>query len=263
MSDPSETNATSNDTKNMTPEDKRKLLEDKKKLLEIYVFVSGLIVASTQTTTALIAVNLSANETIYKSTILITKAIIGTSNIAFFLFIFLLLIYYTKTFDEDLKFTTLLVTLLSIFFSYILTNFVNLYIDLSLIKYFGLFILIFIAILSTLVQNSILQTELDKKLTETIIKINGLMPKTLKTASNKQLALKIRSQIEILWKFIISAVMISIIYYITMTIILWKDKSLYDKLTVDLNNLQAFQFVSLLTIAVAYSFFFLMFMKRL
>lgn len=88
-----------------------KVLEDKKKLLEIYVITSGLIIASIQNTSTLIAINTSENETTYNYTISHAKIIIGISNLTFFLFIFLVLMYYMKTFDKSIKFTTFLLYL--------------------------------------------------------------------------------------------------------------------------------------------------------
>lgn len=220
MEEPDKTNDVSNDKKDQ-------ILKEKKKLLEIYALVSGLIITSIQATSSLIAINTSVNGTAYNDTISATKTIIEYSNLAFFLFIFLILLYYTKTFDDDLLFTTFLVTSISIFFSYILINFVDLYAHLSLIVYFGLLFFIFIAMLLTLVQNSILMVELENKTSE-IAKLRniiyGLTPKTFKTTLNKLRLLKI-------WRSIIIIVILYIIYFIIMAVLSLKNHQLYDILT--------------------------------
>ena len=191
----------------ISEETEKKVLEDKKKLLEIYIIISGLIIASIQSTSTLIAINTSINEVAYKETILFTKATIGTSNLVFLLLVFLILIYYTKTFDENLVFTTFLVILISIFFSYILTNFVHLQTRLSLVSYFTLFALIFAAMFLSLVQNSILRIELNK-----IFNNRDFYPQTM---------LKIHNLVSYLWKLSLLLIIIFVLYYLSIPILYW------------------------------------------
>lgn len=192
-----------------------KVLEDKKKLLEIYVIASGLIIASIQSTSTLITINTSANETIYNNEILSAKIIIGMSNLTFFLFIFLVLMYYMKTFDKSIKFTTFFIVLISIFFSYILTNFVYLQMYYRL-NYLMLFSFIFIAVSLNLIQNSILMIELEK--------INFKIP------LYEQLMLKIQRFKNLVLDIILFGVVIYVLYYLSIPILFLKTAPLVNSL---------------------------------
>jgi hypothetical protein len=131
--------------------DKKQILEGKKKLLEIYVIASGLIIASTQSTISLIAINTSANASDYYTTISTTKTIITDSNICFFFLLIFLMIYYTGMLDKILGFVLIYSICISIFFSNILTNFLILNSCLPSwsygIMHFALFIAIMLSLL--------------------------------------------------------------------------------------------------------------------
>jgi len=216
-----------------------KIQKGKKKLLEIYVIACGLIIASIQSTGSLLAINTSANAIDYNNIISATKTLISNSNLAFFLFLFVILVYYTGMFDESVEFIALFTTLISIFFSLILINFVSLYMPLSNEAYFGLFTLIFIAIQLCLVHNSILME-----------KIGDKFPKKLKkTALNNELVLNI-------WKSAVFGVSIYLFYNILLLIISTRSGLLYKTLT----SPHACAFTMLWTITAAVLFFILTFL---
>jgi hypothetical protein len=112
----SDKNISSSKSNGEFPE-KKDILEGKKKLLEVYLLISALVIATTQTTTFLIAINTSINETLYHQSKLYTKGVIGSSNLAFFLLLFLLIVYYCDFFDNSLLYTFLFVYSLPILFS--------------------------------------------------------------------------------------------------------------------------------------------------
>lgn len=265
MQKPDETSTTSNNSKNSIPykkrtlEDKKKkdVLEGKKKLLEIYVFVSALIIASIQTTTSLIAVNTSINEAVYKSTVLYVRGIVGLSNISFFFFIFLLILYYTKVFDEQLPFTAFLITSISIFFSIILTNFIDLQINFSFSAYMFLFVLLFIAIFFSLLSNSILILELESKYFKLESIFSGFMLRTFKTTSLGKSVLTIWHRKDNIWKLILFVTIFYVIYFILMAIIYWKNMQLYTEISSHLNNPCIDMTIILWTITVALVVYFM------
>jgi hypothetical protein len=171
--------------------DDKQIFENKNKLLEIYIIASGLIIAATQSTISLISINTSANVSNYSSTIETTKSLIECSNLAFFLLLFVVLVYYTGMFNDNVSYTILYTTIISISFSFILTIFLKLNTNLPIISYFALFFSMSIAILLFLAYNSILMQKLNDEAPKLPKFIRDLISRTLKTTSIKQFASKI------------------------------------------------------------------------
>jgi len=113
---------------------------------------------------------------------------------------------------------------------------------LSFGNYCILLILLFIVIFLTLVQNSVLMGELEKKFSEIKISIYRLAPESFKTASNKKLTLKIWVLKSLLWKSILLGVTIIILYNLSMIILFWKNRQLYDTLNFYITSLYTYFF---------------------